>query len=358
VSAQSQRTEKATPRRIQKARDKGQFVTSRLLLGGLQFAVATTFFALFAGGWCIRVARILAQLLRRATAGQLNPQQLIDISRAIVLETVLPLAVGGLCLVALALASQIFVTRFGLSSKKLAPDLARLNPWERIRGMTRENTLAFLQGLVLIPLLLYTVFWLFRDNLTVYMSLPNMSASGGLILMAGQIQALLWKASGVFIVVGFLDYARERHRYMKSLRMSKQEVKDEIKEMEGSAEMRGRIKRMQRFLHRRRMLKDVPTATAVVVNPTHYAVALRYNPAEGGAPIVVAKGKNHLAVRIRAIATEHYVPVVENPPLARGLYAATEVGYEIPEHLYRAVAEVLAHVFKLMAVYQAKNVRH
>lgn len=357
MSDQSQRTEKATPRRIQKARDKGQYVGSRLLMGGLQFVLATTFFSLFAGGWCVRFAKVLSELIRRAATGELRPQQLIDLSRATLIETVTPLAVGGMSLVALGLAGQLFVTKFGFSAQKLTPDLAKLNPWEKVRGMARENTMSFVQGVILIPVLLYMVFWLFRDNLNIYLTLPRMSASHGTMLMAGQIESLLWKASGAFLLIGFVDYARESRRYMKGLRMSKQEVKDEAKESEGSGEIKGKIKRMQRSHHRRRMLVNVKTATAVVVNPTHYAVALRYDPTVGGAPVVVAKGKNLLALRIKALAAEHYIPVVENPPLARGLYAAVEVGQEIPEHLYRAVAEILAHVFKLMAAYRPQTLR-
>ena len=357
MSDQSQRTEKATPRRIQKARDKGQFVSSRLLIGGLQFVLATTFFSLFAGGWCIRVAKVLSELLKRAAAGELRPQQLIDLSRATLIETVSPLAIGGLSLVALGLAGQLFVSKLGISTQKLTPDLAKLNPWEKIRGMARENTTSFIQGIVLIPALLTIVFWLFRDNLGLYLSLPRFSTPRASMLMAQQIQSLLWKASAAFLVIGFVDYMREQRRYMKGLRMSKQEIKDETKETEGSPEIKSKIKRMQRSHHRRRMLQNVATATAVVVNPTHYAVALRYDPNFGGAPVVVAKGKNLLALRIKALAAEHYVPIVENPPLARGLYAAVEVGQEIPEHLYRAVAEILAHVFKLMSAYRPQNIR-
>ncbi|MEO8099802.1 MAG: EscU/YscU/HrcU family type III secretion system export apparatus switch protein [Acidobacteriota bacterium] len=352
-----QRTEKATPRRLQKARDKGQFLSSRLLIGGLQFTVATTFFSMFAGGWTIRVAQVLAELMRRAAKGQLHAQQLIDITRAIFIQIAFPLAVGGMALVGLALACQLFVTKLGISTEKLTPDLSKLNPLAKIKGMARENTMSFLQGLVLIPLLLFMVFWMFRDNLNMYMSLPRISAAKGSVLVVGQIQSLLWKASSAFLLFGLLDYVRERHRYAKSLRMTKQEIRDEVKDTEGSVEMKGKIKRLQRSHHRRRMLQEVKTATAVVVNPTHYAVALRYDPAAGGAPVVVAKGKNLIALRIRAIATEHYIPIVENPPLARGLYSAVEVGHEIPEHLYRAVAEILAHVFKLMNSYRAGNVR-
>jgi flagellar biosynthetic protein FlhB len=130
--------------------------------------------------------------------------------------------------------------------------------------------------------------------------------------------------------------------------MSKQELKEESKDMEGSPQIKAKVRRLQMAMRRRHMLKDVPTATAVIVNPTHYAVAIRYEMASMPAPVVVAKGKNYMAARIRKIAIENQVPIIENPPLAQALYKAAEVGQEIPTHLYRAVAEILAYVYKLM----------
>ena len=130
--------------------------------------------------------------------------------------------------------------------------------------------------------------------------------------------------------------------------MSRQEIRDELKEQEGNPQMKARVRRLQRDRARRQMMKEVPKATAVVVNPTHYAVALRYEMDGMTAPLVVAKGRNYLARRIREKAVEHQVPIVENPPLAQALYQSVEVGQEIPPHLYRAVAEILAYIFKLM----------
>ena len=137
-------------------------------------------------------------------------------------------------------------------------------------------------------------------------------------------------------------------RYQADLRMSKQEIREEMKDIEGNPQIKARIRRLQRERSRRQMMKDVPTASAVVVNPTHFAVAIRYQMETMAAPICVAKGKNHLALRIRGIALEHDVPIIENPPLAQALYKSVDVGQEIPAHLYRAVAEILAYIFKLM----------
>ena len=130
--------------------------------------------------------------------------------------------------------------------------------------------------------------------------------------------------------------------------MTKQEVRDEVKEVEGNPHTKARIRRLQRDLLRRQMMSDVASASAVITNPTHYAVAIRYDMDNAGAPKVVAKGKNYLARRIRERAHEHEIPIVENPPLARALYKAADIGQEIPVHLYRAVAEVLAYIYRIM----------
>jgi flagellar biosynthetic protein FlhB len=166
--------------------------------------------------------------------------------------------------------------------------------------------------------------------------------------VASSIQALLWKASFVFMVFGAVDLLRQKRRYTQDLKMSKQEIRDEFKEVEGSPLMKQRIRKLRRDMARRRMMHEVPKATAVIVNPTHYAVALKYDLNSPGAPRVVAKGRNYLALRIRQKAIDHQVPLIENPPLAQALYKAVDVGQEIPADFYRAVAEVLAYVFKLM----------
>jgi flagellar biosynthesis protein FlhB len=162
------------------------------------------------------------------------------------------------------------------------------------------------------------------------------------------VMTLLWRAVLLFVVFGAFDLFRQIRRYNQEMKMTKQELRDEHKESEGSPEAKMRIRRIQREMRRKRMVHEVATATAVIVNPTHFAVALKYIPGEMAAPIVVAKGKNYLALRIRQRAIEAQVPLVENPPLAQALYKVAEVGKEIPPHLYRAVAEILAYIYRLM----------
>jgi flagellar biosynthetic protein FlhB len=178
--------------------------------------------------------------------------------------------------------------------------------------------------------------------------LPMQPVDTGFVLIGTALMELFWKAAGVFFVFGCVDLFRQLRRHKSELKMSKQDIKDESKESEGNPQMKARIRRLQRDRARKQMMKDVPTATAVVVNPTHYAVAIRYNMEDMAAPLVVAKGMNFLALRIRQMANDHQVPIIENPPLAQALYKSVDVGQEIPPHLYRAVAEILAYIFKLM----------
>jgi flagellar biosynthetic protein FlhB len=205
-----------------------------------------------------------------------------------------------------------------------------------------------LQSVILLPVFLWAVYTIARDKLDAFLALPLESVTVGWGFLGGSLMELCWKAAGVFLVFGCVDLFRQLSRYKKDLRMSKQDIKEEAKDIEGNPQIKAKIRRLQRDRLRRNMMKDVATATAVVVNPTHYAVAIRYQVDSMAAPLVVAKGKNYLALRIRQRAIEHQIPIVENPPLARALYSSVEVGQEIPPHLYRAVAEILAYIYKLM----------
>jgi flagellar biosynthetic protein FlhB len=207
--------------------------------------------------------------------------------------------------------------------------------------------MATLQASVMLILFSLAIVSIARQNADLLLTLPFMSLDTGLLKVGASIKDILWKAAGMFLVFGLIDLFRQKRKFMKDLRMTKQEVKQENKEMDGNPQVRGKIRRMQRDLARRRMMHNVATATAVIVNPTHYAVALRYDHETMATPMVVAKGKNYLALRIRQRALEHNIPLVENPPLAQALYKSVDVGREIPAHLYRAVAEVLAYIYRL-----------
>jgi flagellar biosynthetic protein FlhB len=344
----SSKTEEPTPRRLEKARKEGQFPAAKEFVSALQFVALLAVAAAGSGAWLAAFRQTARWLLRLAFAGDLKPQDLTRVAWQIFLRIGLPLVWGGSAVVAATLAIRLATTRFGVSLKRLAPDPARLNPLPRLRDLPRQNLPATLQAAILLPMFLWAVYTIARDKLGVFLALPLGSVESGGGLLGASLMELCWKSAGVFLAFGAVDLFRQLRRYQGDLRMSRQEIRDELKEQEGNPQMKARVRRLQRERARRQMMKEVPKATAVVVNPTRYAVALRYEMNGMSAPRVVAKGRNYLARRIREKAVEHQVPIVENAPLAQALYQSVEVGQEIPPHLYRAVAEILAYIFKLM----------
>jgi flagellar biosynthetic protein FlhB len=353
MSDQGQKTEQPTERRLKKARDDGQFPVSREFVAAVQFTAFVAMVAGFGPQWWEQANFGLRGALKEAfrnlvIGGNLDRGALVPLALSMATSLLWPFALLGGVLLLISVAAQLGATKLGLASKRLAPDLTRLDPLKRLKQLPRQNAVQFVQAAVLLPLFLYAVYVVGRANLDAFLRLPSMGLPAGVRVVAGSLEDLLWKAAGLFLVVGFVDLIRQRRRWLAELKMSKQEIREEMKDIDGNPMTKMRIRRIQRDLMRRRMMQDVEKATAVVVNPTHFAVAIRYVPAEMPAPKVVAKGKNFLALRIRERAIRHQVPVVENPPLAQALYKSAEVGQEIPAHLYRAVAEVLAYIYRLM----------
>jgi len=276
----------------------------------------------------------------------------VNLAREFVAPALTPILLCGAALMALAIFVQLTTTKMGLSFAKLAPDFNRLNFAHRIASLPGQNLPQFFQALLLLPLVGAVVYFEVTENLNSFLELPWMGPQSSAARVGGVIAMLLWRAAGLFLIVGIGDLLWQRRQYLSRLRMTKQEVRQESKEQEANPQMKARVRRIQRDMARRKMMQEVPKATAVIVNPTHYAVAIHYSMESGegtpSAPRVVAKGKNYLAARIRQRAIEHQVPIVENPPLARALYTSVEVGQEIPGHLYRAVAEILAYIYRLM----------
>jgi flagellar biosynthetic protein FlhB len=348
MADRSSKTEQPTQRRMEKAREEGQFPSARELVGALQFMVFLGLLGLGGAAWWAQFRQTTRWLFERAFAGGWGAADLTHIAWRLFWQHLLPLALGGMAVALATLGFRLITTRFGFSLKKLAPDPARLNPLSKLRELPRQNLPSLLQAVVLLPLFLWAVYAMARDKLEDILALPLASVENGARFIGGSLLELFWKAAGLFLVFGAVDLVRQMHRYKQDLRMSKQDIKEEMKDLEGNPQMKARIRRLMRERLRRQMMKEVPKATAVVVNPTHFAVAIRYQVESMAAPVVVAKGKNYLALRIRQKAVEHQVPIIENPPLAQALYRSVEVGQEIPPHLYRAVAEILAYIYKLM----------
>jgi flagellar biosynthetic protein FlhB len=346
--ADSSHTEKPTPQRLKKARERGEFPAAREFVSALQFFAFVTLAGSYFPAWMTGIQGALRMGLRQAFTATLSAGDVVMMMKRLSAAALLPLATMGGVLIALTLLLQMAATNMGFSFARLTPKFDRLNPANKLKDLPGNNAVHFLQAAIMMPLMLWMTWGLIRDRLTDILRLPMLpvatsAATAGLLIRDG-----LKKAAFVLTILGVLMLVRERSKYNSRLRMSKQEIRDESKENEGNPQIKARVRRIQRDMRRKNMMKDVATATAVIVNPTHYAVAIRYDQGAMTAPQVVAKGKNYLAARIRQRARENQVPIIENPPLAQALYKSVEVGQEIPPHLYRAVAEILAYIFKLM----------
>ena len=342
------KTEKPTPQRLKKSREEGQFLSSRGVLAAVQFLAFVAVIGKLLPGWVNRLERAMSQLFARSMNGEMTTSDWLAVIRGFFIETLTPLLELGVILFTATLAINLAMTQLGFSLGKLMPDFKRLNPLGRLKDLPVQNAKALLEAALLIVTLGLVIRAFFADQAALALRMPFEAVPVAAAQLGGAIHSLLWKAAAVFIVFGAVDFAVQYRRHMNSLRMSKQDIRDENKRNEGDPHTKQRIRRLRRELLRRRMMRDVPKATAVIVNPTHFAVAIRYDAADMACPIVVAKGKNWLALRIRQIATQNEVPIIENPPLARALYGAVEVGSAISPEFYKAIAEILAYVYRLM----------
>lgn len=345
--ADSSKTEQPTLRRLLKAQTEGQFVASRELVAAGQFLVFIAILGYWFPGWFSGMKKMMRDSLPAAFHETVSVNSLPGIASAMLRQAFLPFAVVGGLTGLTTLAVHLTITKFGFSPQKLSPDFTRFNPVSKVQNLIRQGPSAVAQAVVMLLLFGATIYMIAKQNAEAFLSLPFASLDIGIQKVAVSLKELLWKAAGVFLIFGLFDLFRQRKRFVKDLKMTKHEVKQEFKENEVSPQIKGKIRRLQRDFARRRMMHEVATATAVIVNPTHYAIALRYSHESMATPLVVAKGKNYLALRIRQRALDHGVPLVENPPLAQALYKSVDVGREIPPHLYRAVAEVLAYIYGL-----------
>ena len=343
-----EKTEQPSLQRLDKAREDGQVARSREL---------TTFVLLLAGGaglWLMGSA-IMQKLLKVLRDGltldkrlTYDTEQLLPHLHNLSNDALLALMPVLLILLAAAILSPMMLNGWLFTLKPLQPQLSKLNPISGIGRMFSINSLVELLKAVAKALVVGGVgawaIWSNKDAVLLLMTEPLAAAIPHVgSLMWGCFVAIM---AGMLLIVA-VDVPFQLYEHNKKLMMTKEEVRQEAKETEGNPEVKGRIRKMQREMAQRRMMSEIPTADVVVTNPTHFSVALRYSETGMRAPIVVAKGSHLTAARIREIAVEHGVPILEAPPLARALYKHTEIGDAIPEALYTAVAEVLAYIYQL-----------
>jgi flagellar biosynthesis protein FlhB len=346
----AERTEQATPKRLQEARKKGQVPRSaELSTAAVCIAAAVAIYSLGRMA-CGQFADLMQDLLSLDAAAAMREDAIwsaLTTAGARAIWIVLPIL--GATFFA-ALAAPLAIGGWNFSTEALVPQFSRLNPVSGIgRMFSARGAIELGKGLAKVAVI-GVIAWILLTVLTPQLmgltSEPVQQAIGHSAALTGY--SLLVLVCGL-AVIAMVDVPFQLWQHAKELRMTRQEVREEYKESEGSPEVRGRIREAQRALAQGRMMQEVPKADVVVTNPTHYAVALRYNENKHRAPIVVAKGTELIALRIREIATENGVPIVEAPPLARALHKSVELNREVPAALYVAVAQVLTYVYQLRA---------
>ena len=343
-----ERTEQPTERRLQEARKKGQVPRSRELNTMLSLMLAAIALLVLGGNISRNIMNISVEGFSVSRELIFDPSQLPYQFMHMASQALLALLPFLAVMLVAVFAGPLMMGGWSFSLETIAFKSEKLNP---IKGLARIFSLKGLvelaKALAKFLLLLGAAILIFFSIDQQLLSLASMNPkAAGLEAVTVLVQVLLILSATTILIVA-LDVPFELWNHSKQLRMTKQEVRDEMKETDGNPQVKQRIRTMQRQLAEGRMMEDVKTADVVITNPTHYAVALQYLDRPGSAPRLVAKGKDLTALRIRAIATEHDIPLFEAPPLARALYRSTEIGHEIPHVLYMAVARVLAYVFQL-----------
>lgn len=345
---QDSKTEQPTEKRLEDARKKGEVPISQEFRTWVML-FGTTVVVLMFGPWMgERLQRGLRPFIEmpHQLAGDFGAIRglLIDVALDVLAIVAAPFGV----LMALALLGSVAQNGLVVSAEKLKPDLGKLNPLKAAQKyLTARPWLEFVKGIAKITLVgavLVMVTWPRRQDME---ALLGMEVPAQLVYLMDVLKVVMYTVLAITGLIAAADYAYQRLDFLKRMRMTKQEIQDEYKQSEGDPHVKARIRKLRVERARQRMMQAVPEADVVITNPTHYAVALKYDMEAMGAPVVVAKGLDHLALRIRALATEHEVGIVENPPLARALYAAVEIDQEIPPEHYKAVAEVIGYVMRL-----------
>ncbi len=344
-----EQTERATPKRREEARKRGQIAKSQDLAGAAVFLAGVFVLHAVAGITFRNVSTAMEAVLWSTHQQQdLTVRSVwMVFARAFGAISLAMIALFGAAIVS-AIGTNVLQTGFLITLQPLSPSFAKINPAHGLQRLFSKTVLVNLGKQLLklgaVMVILYTSV---MANINTLFMLGQMSASQIVGFTGDLIFSIGWKFGFLLVVVALIDYAYERWQYEENLKMSKQELKDEYRQSEGNPEIKGAVKRRQREFARRRMMAAVPRATVVVTNPTHFAIALEWDESKMDAPVVTAKGADLVAKRIREIAKEHGVPIMENPPLARTLYAKVELDQAIPPNMYAAVAQVIAFVFKL-----------
>lgn len=347
--ASEEKTEKATPKKRRDQRKEGNVASSKDVIAvasliGCFYCLQILFPMIYESLRDTMIFQISAvESIEELSLGNL---QMLGMKAVTVLsKCIFPLGVISLAIGVVATGIQ---TRFNVTTKPLKFKLSKLNPLKGIKNMfSLKQVVELLKAVIKIIILGVILYGILKDEIVVIAQMMDIDPLSSAAYVLKEIMSMVLKVAMVFAAIAGFDYFYQRWSYEKNLKMTKEEVKEEYKQTEGDPKIKGKIRSLQQSMARSRMMQAVPDADVIIRNPTHYAVALRYDIDKDNAPVVIAKGQDLIALKIVEIGEEHKVTVIENKPLARGIYASTPLGGQIPAEYYGVVAEILVEVFRM-----------
>ena len=347
--ASEEKTEKATPKKRRDQRKEGNVASSKDVIAvasliGCFYCLQILFPMIYESLRDTMIFQISAvESIEELSLGNL---QMLGMKAVTVLaKCIFPLGVISLAIGVVATGIQ---TRFNVTTKPLKFKLSKLNPLKGLKNMfSLKQVVELLKAVIKIIILGVILYGILKDEIVVIAQMMDIDPLSSAAYVLKEIVSMVLKVAMVFAAIAGFDYFYQRWSYEKNLKMTKEEVKEEYKQTEGNPQIKGRIRSLQQSMARSRMMQAVPDADVIIRNPTHYAVALRYDVDKDNAPVVIAKGQDLIALKIVEIGEAHKVTVIENKPLARGIYASTPLGGQIPAEYYGVVAEILVEVFRM-----------
>ncbi len=345
------KTEEATPKKLQDARKEGQVARSQELSTAvmlLAFFLVIKVFVGFIGNRFLGSFKEIYQVIDVYTADEFGSGMAGAFIRDGLVEVLIICLPVFTVAVVVAFVVTIAQVKWQVTTKPLKPKFSKFNPINGFKRIfSKDKIFELIKDVVKIALIFYVAYSDLSDAAGAVVALYDFSLNQAVIYVGNFVINLGIKLSAIYLIIGFADFIYQKLKFKKDLMMSKQEVKDEYKQQEGDPQVKGKIKSKMREVSQRRMMQKLPEADVVITNPTHFACAIKYDKEVSEAPVLIAKGADYVAQKIKDAAKEHGIPIVENKPLARMLYYNVDLDSEIPRELYQMTAEVLAYVYKL-----------
>lgn len=349
-----EKTEQPTAKKLSDARKEGQVAKSKEITMAISLLFMFVFLKIYVGSFGTKFLEIFHATYNKIpdfaslVAGGMPIWDMAVLFRQELFQMMLMMAPFFLIALGIGIGCEVYQVRWEPTGKPLAPKFNKMNPINGVKRIFSLNSLMeLLKSVGKVLLIGFVVYSSLKKNWRLLFSLLDMDLFSGIEMMGNFILNTAIKICAVYLVIGFIDLFYQKWKFKDDMKMTKQEVKDEFKQSEGDPQIKGKIRQRMMQASRRRMMQDLATADVVITNPTHFAVAIKYDANLYDAPFVVAKGCDHLAAKIKESARENKIEIVENKPLARMLYYNVEIGSVIPPELYKAVADILAYVYKL-----------